>query len=109
MKGKQISDNRAFILHPSAVILAFGGRCGSRTHRSVQAPTVFGTARRARAQPSLSWRGRPGLNRERRVWNPLVLRLAYAPSMHQGGVEPPRPLTGHSFTGCCLAFSASDA
>lgn len=29
-----------------------GGRCGSRTHRSFKAPTVFGTARRARAQPS---------------------------------------------------------
>lgn len=29
--------------------------------------------------------------------------------MHQEGLEPPRSLSSHSFTGCCRAVSASDA
>ena len=37
---------------------------------------------------------------------PLILRpFAYA----SGGVEPPSPSRGHSFTGCCRTVSASDA
>ena len=74
------------------------------------APTVFGTARRARAQPSKRWQGRPDSNREERVWSPPVCLLAYAPPLSaSGGNRTPTPLKGHSFTGCCRAVSASDA
>src|SRR5688500_9214633 len=46
-----------FIIHHSSFILSSVGRCGSRTRRSDSAPTVFGTACRARAQPSGIGRG----------------------------------------------------
>src|SRR2546423_13128931 len=80
-----------FILHPSAFILAFGGRCGSRTHRSVSAPTVFGTAWRARAQPSFVLAGALGFEPRKAGLESASLTFSLRPlEMHQGGLEPPK-------------------
>ena len=58
------------------------------------------------------WLGRPDLNRESRVWNPMVCRLAYAPRKlgacgrtrtHEGQSSPP------DFEGGCLCCSATHA
>src|SRR5947209_2906326 len=79
-----------FIPHPSALIPFFGGRCGSRTHRSVCAPTVFGTAWRARAQPSFVLAGALGFEPRRAGLESASLTFSLRPlEMHQGGLEPP--------------------
>src|SRR5437588_4400115 len=79
MKKEQMSESMSFILHPSAFILAFGGRCGSRTHRSASAPTVFGTAWRARAQPSFVLAGALGFEPRKTGLEPASLAFSLRP------------------------------
>ena len=99
-----------FILHPSAFILAFGGRCGSRTHRSVSAPTVFGTAWRARAQPSFVLAGALGFKPRKAGLESASLTFSLRPlRCIREDSNLQRSLRSHSFTGCCRADSASDA
>ena len=99
-----------FILHPSAFILAFGGRCGSRTHRSVQAPTVFGTARRAVAQPSNALARAPGFEPRNAGLESASLTFSLRPLDASGRTRTSTLASAsRSFTGCCRAVSASDA
>jgi hypothetical protein len=73
------------------------------------APTVFGTAWHARAQPPTSGRDartRTGIG----GFGVRLFAFNVRPSAtHQEGLEPPTPFKGHSFTGCCRADSAADA
>ncbi len=62
----------------------FGGRCESRTHRGFQAPTVFKTAWRARAQPSPVRQGRLELPRSRRA---TALQTAAGPVRRLAQIE----------------------
>ena len=104
-----------FILHPSYFILALGGRCGSRTHRSACAPTVFGTAWRARAQPSFVLAGALGFEPRKAGLESASLTFSLRPldasgrtrtstlaaraAALQAAAEPFRPLMREIFFG----------
>ena len=93
----------------NAVRRTFGGRCGSRTRRSFRLRQFSGLL--GMPVPNLPRvAGAPGFEPGSAGLESASLTLSLRPlSMHQEGLEPPRSLPSHSFTGCCRAFSASDA
>lgn len=108
MKLKQKAEKRAFIRHPSSLLLAEGvGVEPTGAFKLRQFSGLLGVP-----LPNLPecWRGRPDLNREEQGWSLPVWRLAYAPSSASGRTRTSTlALASRSSTGCCRAFPASDA
>ena len=64
-----------------------------------------------RAAFRINWLGRPDLNREGRVWNPMVCQLAYAPRISGacGRTRTYEVRTDARFTVECFCCSATHA
>src|SRR5437588_9171397 len=100
--------SRAFILHP-----CFWRKVWESNPQERSGSDSFRDCLACPCPTFLEWRGRSDLNRERRGWNPLVWRLAYAPqdasgrsrtsNAHfraaalQAAAEPFRPLMRENF------------